>query len=235
VPAILQRVLTMSRSAMQSPRSRPLGLIRSLDLSQPARSSIQFNDVKGDGPGPGSLRIGTPTFEPRKVSFSAATPQLSMRKSSSLPHIRLAESVRYGYMPPDKGKIYSPLPTMKLGSATSARLSKALEAKVEVVYHTMDLDRNERLTREEAAKFFRKFPEINTKAMFDEVDEDNDGVITLEEFKRFWAQVLCNGYPEEEMLAELDDLIQGNAWVNYTDDRDIAMSHRAAAWMRKDR
>lgn len=152
-----------------------------------------------------------------------------------MPAIRPSQNVRCGYMPPDKGKVYSPLSTLKMSSATRAGLSGTISEKVEALYSRMDLDGNRRLTKDEAHKFFRKFPEISTNAMFDEVDTDRDGAITLVEFKRFWEQVLCNGYDEEELLSELDDLVEGNAWVNYADDRDVAMTPRSAALLRRGR
>lgn len=236
VPAVLQRLSTMSRSAMEPLGRRHFEPMMSLSVGPrvPSKlSSFSAGDLKPDGPG--SHRIGTPTFEPRKVSFSLYNQQ-PLRKSSSLPEIRPLASVRYGYQPPEKGRVYSPFSSLDLRSRGKAvQMSAALEAKVEAVYGKMDLDSNGRLTRAEAAKFFRRFPEISTKAMFDEVDEDGDGVITLDEFKRFWGQVLKNDYKEEDVMAELDDLLEGNAWVNYTDDRDVAVGQRAATWMQQDR
>jgi len=150
-----------------------------------------------------------------------------------MPAARPAQGVRCGYMPPEKGRVYSPLPAPRLDSATSAVMSQELGSKVRALYNKMDLDSNGKLTRSEANKFFRKFPEISTKAMFDEVDEDRDGLITLNEFERFWGQVLCNGYLEHELLSELDDLLEGHAWVNFTDDRDVALSPRSSMLLRR--
>lgn len=149
-----------------------------------------------------------------------------------MPSIRASQNVRCGYMPPEKGKIYCPLSSVKMSSVTRAgHGSKAVSDKAEALYGMMDLDGNKKLTKEEANKFFRRFPEISTHAMFDEVDTDGDGLITLAEFKRFWEQVLCNGYDENELLSELDDLLEGNSWVNYADDRDVAVTPREAALM----
>jgi len=152
-----------------------------------------------------------------------------------MPAVRPAESVRCGFMPPDKGKVFSPLPTVMLDTVTRTGLSTELSARVEALYNLMDLDGNKRLTKEEAKKFFKKFPEISANAMFNEVDEDRDGLITLEEFMRFWEQVLCNGYDEQELMSELDDLLEGNTWVNYADDRDVGFGHRSATLIRRNR
>mmetsp|Transcript_108407 Transcript_108407/g.288527 ORF Transcript_108407/g.288527 Transcript_108407/m.288527 type:complete len:263 (-) Transcript_108407:183-971(-) len=233
VPAILQRMSTMSRSAMQIVGSRSgAHLALGGSLHHPRRTSIRLNNLKADGPGSGSLRLGTPTVEPRKVAYSPREHEQPMLRSVSMPTIRPSHSVRCGYMPPEKGRIYSPLSSRRMESVTRTGLSGAVSDKVEALYNMMDLDGNRNLTREEASKFFRRFPEISTHAMFDEVDMDKDGLITAEEFRRFWEQVICNGYAEEDLLSELDDLISGNSWVNYADDRDVAVTPRSAALMR---
>ena len=60
---------------------------------------------------------------------------------------------------------------------------------------------------------------VSAKAMFNEVDVDGDGGVTMVEWDGFWENVLKNGYEEPEILEELDGLIKGEAWVDFDDGR----------------
>jgi len=60
---------------------------------------------------------------------------------------------------------------------------------------------------------------VSAGAMFNEVDVDGDGGVTMVEWDSFWKNVLKNGYEEAEVLEELDGLIKGEAWVDFDDGR----------------
>ena len=65
-------------------------------------------------------------------------------------------------------------------------------------------------------KFWSKgFAKINSKVLFDQVDENSDGTIQFEEWLEFWTVVYNSGYDEDEMLAELDNMIKGGSWVKF--------------------
>mmetsp|Transcript_105004 Transcript_105004/g.208754 ORF Transcript_105004/g.208754 Transcript_105004/m.208754 type:complete len:287 (-) Transcript_105004:99-959(-) len=226
VPAILQRTSTMSRSAMLIVgRRTPWGAAIAADTWElPAKDqaqvppvSVSIMDSKEDGFG--SIRLGTPTLNrPGSRPTLDATPASTVRslsRSSSLPVIRPTPHARYGYMPPGAGRLLqSPV-------GDPSPLSRALTAKVEELFGSMDIDSSGYIERNEAVRFFRKFQAVSADAMFDEVDEDNNGFITLQEFKRFWEEVLRSGYTEEDMLQELNNLQSGEAWVKYRDSDEV--------------
>ena len=49
--------------------------------------------------------------------------------------------------------------------------------------------------------------------------ENKDGSVTKEEWMGFWTNVLKHGYPEEDLLEEVDMLKEGGSWVDYNDGR----------------
>merc|ERR1711879_42613 len=55
--------------------------------------------------------------------------------------------------------------------------------------------------------------------MFSEVDTDGSGAITSDEFLKFWIQVKASGYKDQDILEELDNLLDGSAWVDFKDTR----------------
>ena len=62
----------------------------------------------------------------------------------------------------------------------------------------------------------------NAKAMFNEVDTDGDGKISHEEWTNFWRNVLKHGYTAEELETEVDEMVEGGAWVDFNDGRSTA-------------
>jgi len=209
----------MSRSAMQIVGYRTPWELPGRDQPQVSPVNVSILDDKEDGFG--SIRLGTPTLNrPRSGSRPTLDPWptstvRSLSRSSSSPAIRPTPHARYGYMPPGAGRL------LQSPTRDSSTLSRAFTAKVEELFGNMDVDGNGHIEREEAVRFFKKFPAVSAAAMFDEVDEDNDGLITLQEFKRFWEEVLRSGYAEEDMLQELGDLQSGEVWVKYHDAEQV--------------
>lgn len=113
--------------------------------------------------------------------------------------------------------IGKPFPSLPKG----CKLSAEAWEKIRQLYASIDADSSNLVTQEEARAFFKgAFAKLSADAMFNEVDEDGSGVITGEEFASFWVQVAASGYAEGDILTELDELIQGNAWVDWNDGRD---------------
>jgi len=64
--------------------------------------------------------------------------------------------------------------------------------------------------------------------MFSEVDENGDGEILPSEWRNFWEQVRGNGYSEEDIAEELQQLMRGGVWVDFLDDRSVSVNSRSA-------
>lgn len=79
---------------------------------------------------------------------------------------------------------------------------------------------NGSVDRSEAIKFWGKnFAKVNANAMFNEVDVDKDGELTLAEWKAFWRNVLKHDYSAEDVLEEVNSMLEGGSWVDWNDGR----------------
>ena len=80
----------------------------------------------------------------------------------------------------------------------------------------IDVDNSKTIDRAETLKFWSKgFAKLNSQVLFDQVDKNNDGTIQIEEWIEFWRVVYESGYEEEEIEAELDNMIKGGSWVKF--------------------
>ena len=57
--------------------------------------------------------------------------------------------------------------------------------------------------------------------MFDQVDTNNDGSIQYDEWLDFWRVVYDSGYSEDEICSELDNILNGGAWVKFETNRKL--------------
>lgn len=93
--------------------------------------------------------------------------------------------------------------------------------KLQTVFKKMDADGDGVISKKEANAFWdTNFAKVNAGAMFNEVDEDHDGNVSEEEWLYFWKNVLQHGYTTQEIEDELDELIAGGSWVDYSDGRN---------------
>jgi len=103
------------------------------------------------------------------------------------------------------------------------KLSSQTWDRLEHLFRLLDTDSSNAVTKEEAKTFFSgAFSQLSVDAMFNEVDNDGDGTITAEEFVKFWLQVKHSGYKESDILDELEELIEGGAWVDWKDGRETS-------------
>eukprot|EP00928_Gymnodinium_smaydae_P083849 TRINITY_DN67086_c0_g1_i1.p1 TRINITY_DN67086_c0_g1~~TRINITY_DN67086_c0_g1_i1.p1 ORF type:complete len:312 (-),score=65.07 TRINITY_DN67086_c0_g1_i1:96-1031(-) len=185
-------------------------------------SSLSAVLADGKGDGQGSIRLGTPTLEQRErrrpaVALAPGSFQNSLGSEASVKLFAKTPAARYGYMAPGEGRIRE---------SSSGFFAETLQSKIELLFDRMEANGDTRLTKEEARRFFKSFGKLSADAMFSEVDENGDEVITKDEFLGFWRQVKKNGYAEEDIEADIDDLLEGHAWVNYEDDRDVTVSKK---------
>mmetsp|Transcript_52783 Transcript_52783/g.112983 ORF Transcript_52783/g.112983 Transcript_52783/m.112983 type:complete len:261 (+) Transcript_52783:100-882(+) len=225
VPATLVRMGQMSRLAMLAQpvlAPGPAAALRGRSHSDESSGSLTSSSLSGSGrrhrlsfqlrgarpEGSGSIRLGTPVVEERRAKV--VSPLSTLQRSVSMPEVRPTPAARFGYMAPGAGRIQRSPP-----------LGQALADKVRALYDEMDADRNGALTRAEVASHFKRFADISAAALFNEVNEDKDDVITFGEFMHFWEQVKENGYSEEDLMFELDEIMKGRAWVDFLDTRGV--------------
>ena len=56
------------------------------------------------------------------------------------------------------------------------------------------------------------YPVINARAMFQAVDEDQNGCIDKQEWMKFWQLVKTNGYSDKDIRSELLRLKSKGSW-----------------------
>jgi len=100
-------------------------------------------------------------------------------------------------------------------------LSDEAVAKIRECYDKMDKNGDGKLTKEEAKSHFKGFAKQSSSAMFHEVDTDDDGSITKDEWVSFWRQVRNSDYSEEDIIEEVENIADGMSWVDWKDDRNV--------------
>ncbi|CAD8213713.1 unnamed protein product [Paramecium octaurelia] len=95
-------------------------------------------------------------------------------------------------------------------------LSERLREKASEIFKKLDIKGTGTIDKEGTEQFWKSnFAKLNTEALFEAVDFDKSGDITEEEWMAFWEIVKENGYSEEEINMELDELMDGKAWVQF--------------------
>ena len=95
-------------------------------------------------------------------------------------------------------------------------LSIECKTKILEVFKTLDADDSGTIDKAEALKHWSgAFGKLSAKEFFKAVDENNDGEISLTEFIQFWKAVHETGTTEKEILIELENLKNGEAWVGF--------------------
>lgn len=103
------------------------------------------------------------------------------------------------------------------------RLTAPTWSKCRELFEKMDHDRAGIITHEKANKHFKgSFCKVSTEAMFNEIDVNHHGQITPKQWMNFWQQVKSSGYKQQDILDELDNLLQGEQWVDWKDGRCTA-------------
>jgi len=124
----------------------------------------------------------------------------------------------------DHGAQGKPFPKRPMG----CKVSQPGWDKLEELFRKMDPDGSNAVSRDEARLFFKgTFGKMSADAMFNEVDVDGSGAIDADEFVAFWIAVRRNGYKEQDIMDELDELLEGGAWVDWKDGRDTGHANHA--------
>jgi Ca2+-binding EF-hand superfamily protein len=81
---------------------------------------------------------------------------------------------------------------------------EALEAATST-FAVIDANHSDTIDKQETARWWEhKYATVNTKAMFEAVDTDNDGLIDLKEWIAYWTQVKALGQTDAEIIEELE-------------------------------
>jgi len=100
-------------------------------------------------------------------------------------------------------------------------LSPAMLDKVKKLFEKIDINADGSITQSEATTFWGKnWAKVNAQAMFNEVDDDANGSVTYEEWLDFWTNVVAQPeYDEADVIEEIDNIMQGGSWVDWSDGR----------------
>ena len=89
---------------------------------------------------------------------------------------------------------------------------------IDEIFKEIDTDGSHSIDREEAVKYWGKnFAKINAAEFFNNVDINNDGTVEYDEWVDFWQVVKGMGHTDDEILEELQNLKDKEAWVGFSD------------------
>lgn len=104
-------------------------------------------------------------------------------------------------------------PERSLSVMQASTLALAIE-----VFNEIDADHTRSIDFQQTVAWWSSnFAKVNAFAMFDSVDEDKDGRITLEEWVNFWQTVRGHSHLDAEIEEELTNIRQGRSWVVFQD------------------
>ena len=96
-----------------------------------------------------------------------------------------------------------------MGGKKSKHIEKPLptnlEKKVIELFYKIDKDKSNSIEIAEAKEFWKKnFSQVNTIALFDQVDVNGDGCIQIDEWIQHWVDVFKTGkYSEDYLINEV--------------------------------
>eukprot|EP00928_Gymnodinium_smaydae_P091059 TRINITY_DN74763_c0_g1_i1.p1 TRINITY_DN74763_c0_g1~~TRINITY_DN74763_c0_g1_i1.p1 ORF type:complete len:437 (-),score=118.30 TRINITY_DN74763_c0_g1_i1:77-1387(-) len=165
-------------------------------------------------PGSAAEKTSSPAADGAEAAMPAAvqTKAVKQRRRVNGDDVRESHIMRAGSSESQTG-----FPARPVG----CKLSQEVWDKIEKVFHYMDCDDKNLVTKEAVARHFKcAFKKISIDAMFREVDTDMSGAITGKEFADFWVGVRKSGYDEADIMAELEQLEAGGAWVDWEDGKE---------------
>mmetsp|Transcript_20394 Transcript_20394/g.38200 ORF Transcript_20394/g.38200 Transcript_20394/m.38200 type:complete len:109 (-) Transcript_20394:1048-1374(-) len=101
-----------------------------------------------------------------------------------------------------------------MGSLFTKKLSPETIALATEIFNEIDVDGNRTIDFKETVAWWKKnYAKVNAQAMFESVDADHNGQITLDEWLHFWSVVLNSSHTEVEIVEELTNIRNGGSWV----------------------
>ena len=98
-------------------------------------------------------------------------------------------------------------------SVTSVKLDPKLHALAEQIFKEMDLNGDGMVNKAETMKWWGSFAKVNTRAMFESVDFDSSGEISLEEWLKFWTDLISKGRTVADVTEELNLIREKTSWA----------------------
>jgi len=80
------------------------------------------------------------------------------------------------------------------------KLSVEVKNEIEKVFKELDLDGNGSLTIEECFAYWKNFPMTSTSNMISQLDANNDGEVSYDEWLNFWEYLYYTNHYTDEML-----------------------------------
>jgi len=116
------------------------------------------------------------------------------------------------------------------------KLSHKLLTAIENAFKAMDDDNSREIDVCEALGFFKNFGKVNAKVLFEEMDEDKDGKITIDEWIFYFKRVACTGlYSEDDIIEEVDSIVQGESFMHFRiakrKDEEVYVSKKDWPWL----
>lgn len=110
-----------------------------------------------------------------------------------------------------------------------------LKEKCLELFRKIDTDGSKTIDKAETMKFWgKKFAKLNSDELFHSVDKNNDGSIQEEEWLEFWHNVYCSGQPKEDIIFELNNILEGGAWVKYENVSNLNQNYKKKPTKGKD-
>mmetsp|Transcript_69145 Transcript_69145/g.223501 ORF Transcript_69145/g.223501 Transcript_69145/m.223501 type:complete len:173 (+) Transcript_69145:3-521(+) len=117
------------------------------------------------------------------------------------------------------------------GKACCKALVPTAKEKTDTLWKALSKNKDTMVvTRADAMEFFgEKFGKLSVDAMFSQVVSDTADEMTKEGWDTFWEHVKWCGYKDEHIIEEVDNMMGGQAWVDWRDGRKPAQPKRAAS------
>jgi hypothetical protein len=122
----------------------------------------------------------------------------------------------------NRQRIDEPKTRRWIDSTADARLAEGvtlqpqLQEMLRALFAAIDDDGNGEISKNEALKFWDgNFSQLNASSMFEQIDADGNGSISWEEYITFWKTVVGRGYPEDDLIREVEAILEGRSWVSF--------------------
>lgn len=84
------------------------------------------------------------------------------------------------------------------------------------IFRAMDINGDSQISIQEAKNWWKnRFANVNARSFFETVDQDGNKEINFDEWICFWEKVRANGYSNDDIQEELENLQDKGSWVKF--------------------